>query len=69
MGRMAIDHETTKRQTKLLLAQGLPACPESHKRGPGDLQHAADVEHNRPDCHDSHLDACPQGQRQTATGS
>lgn len=32
---MAIDHETTKRPAKLLLAQGLPACPESHQRGPG----------------------------------
>jgi hypothetical protein len=27
MGRMAIDHKTTKRQTKLLLAQGAARMP------------------------------------------
>jgi len=63
MGRMAIVHKTTKRPTKLLLAQWLPACPEPlTSEARGDLQHAADVEHNRLDRHDSHPGACPQGQ-------
>ena len=50
--------------------QAKPGLPRpGHAEVRGELQHAADVEHNRLDPHDSHADACPQGQGQMTSGS
>ena len=53
---------------KLAGAQAEPGLPPpGHAQVRGDLQNAADVEHNRLDGHDKHDAGCPRGKVESRT--